>query len=77
MADPYVYEETSVLKNLADIRDQDKLNDFESTMVQLSLIKLYKDGVDASSSSAVFAIHRALFSNVYEWAGEKTNHEHL
>lgn len=71
MADPYIYEGTSVLKNLADIRDQDKLNDFESTMVQLSLIKLYKDGVDASSSSAVFAIHKALFSNVYEWAGEK------
>ena len=71
MADPYVYEGTSILRNLADIRDQSKLDDFESTMVQLSLIKMYKEGVKTSSSKAVFDIHRALFSNVYEWAGEK------
>lgn len=70
MADPYLYEGTSVLKNLANIREQDKLDEFESTMVQLALVKLYKEGFSASSARSVFAIHKALFSNVYEWAGK-------
>ncbi len=71
MADPYVYEGTTVLKNLASIRDQDKLDEFESTMVQLALVKLYKESIDVASARSIFEIHKALFSNVYEWAGEK------
>lgn len=70
MADPYVYEGTTVLKNLAGIKEQEKLDEFESVMVQLALVKLYKDGIDASSANCIFDIHKALFSNVYEWAGE-------
>lgn len=42
MADPYVYEGTTVLKNLAGIKEQEKLDEFESVMVQLALVKLYK-----------------------------------
>ncbi|MBR1583318.1 MAG: Fic family protein [Spirochaetales bacterium] len=71
MADPYVYEGTTILKNLADIRDQGKLDEFESTMVQLALVKLYKESIDVASARSIFEIHKALFSNVYEWAGEK------
>ena len=45
MADPYVYEGSTVLKNLAGIKDQNKLDEFESTVVQLALVKLYKEGI--------------------------------
>lgn len=71
MADSYVYEGTTVLKNLADLHDQDKLDEYESTMVQLSLVSLYKKTITVSSSHSIFEIHKELFANVYEWAGQK------
>ena len=33
--DPYLYDDTSVLKNLANIKEQHKLDDYETTMVNL------------------------------------------
>lgn len=41
MIDPYTYEGTDVLINKAGIMDQKKLDDYESTMVQLALIDLF------------------------------------
>lgn len=43
MKDPYVYEGTNVLKNLANIKDQKKLDDYETTMANLGIIKLLKE----------------------------------
>lgn len=40
--DPYVYEETNVLKNISNIKDQTKLDNYETTMVNLGIIKLLK-----------------------------------
>ena len=42
MKDPYTYDGTNVLINKANIIDQEKLDVFESTMVQLALIDLMK-----------------------------------
>ena len=39
MMDPYVYERTAILINKAGLKDQKKLDNFESTMVQLAMIK--------------------------------------
>ena len=36
--DPYVYDDTNVLKNLANIKEQHKLDDYETTMVNLGII---------------------------------------
>lgn len=33
--DPYLYDDTSVLKNLTNIKEQHKLDDYETTMVNL------------------------------------------
>ena len=63
MADPYVYEGSTVLKNLAGIKDQNKLDEFESTVVQLALVKLYKERIETSSAKSIFLIHKALFEN--------------
>lgn len=71
MADPYVYEGTNVLINLKGIKDQGKLDDFESTMANLALAKLYKNNPDVSSVFSIFDIHKTLFEKVYSWAGEK------
>lgn len=71
MADPYVYEGTTILKNIPNIRDQAKLDEYESTMVQLSLTRLYKEGINVSRAHHLFDIHKALFLNIFEWAGQK------
>lgn len=71
MSDPYVYEGTNVLINLKGIKDQSKLDDFESTMANLALTKLYKSNPDVSSVFSIFDIHKTLFEKVYSWAGEK------
>lgn len=44
--DPYVYDDTNVLKNLANIKEQHKLDDYENTMVNLGIIKLLKSDIE-------------------------------
>ena len=46
MKDNYVYDGTNVLMNLAGIKDQKKLDDFETTMANLGIIKLLKEYPD-------------------------------
>ena len=69
--DPYLYDDTSVLKNLANIKEQHKLDDYETTMVNLGIIKLLKSDIEIVKVNDIFLIHKILFENVYEWAGEK------
>lgn len=70
MTDPYLYDKTNVLKNLMDIKDQDSLDDYENTVVNLSLLKLINEDYNIEHTSDIFDIHRRLFSEVYEWAGK-------
>ena len=44
--DPYVYDDTNVLKNLANIKEQHKFDDYETTMVNLGIIKLLKSDIE-------------------------------
>ena len=66
--DSYCYEGTTVLKNIPDIRDQATLVAFEVAMTaQRSDEPLPSGELDATH---YYAIHRHLFQDVYEWAGE-------
>lgn len=69
--DPYLYDDTNVLKNLANIKEQNILDDYETTMVNLGIIKLLKSNIEINKVNDIFLIHKILFENVYEWAGEK------
>ncbi len=40
--DPYVYPGTSILRNLADIRDEERLERFESDHCFARLLELYE-----------------------------------
>jgi cell filamentation protein len=68
MADPYVYPGTQVLINKEDIRDAEELAVFERVMSaqrmseQLPAVEI--------SAAGYRALHRHLFQDVYEWAGE-------
>lgn len=69
MKDPYVYEDSDVLVNKADIRDKNKLDEFENRMSNLALVMLFKSEIKINDAIDIFKIHKKLFENVYEWAG--------
>lgn len=70
MKDKYVYPNTNILINKENIRSQQKLDYFESTVFNLALIKLQEDGILINSTADIFLIHELLFGEVYEWAGK-------
>ena len=69
MKDPYVYEGTNVLINLANIKEQDKLDNYETTLSRVAIVELLKNPIDITSTKDIFEIHKRLFKEVYSWAG--------
>lgn len=69
MSDPYVYDRSNVLKNILDIKNQESLDEYENTIVNLQLIRVLKSNFPLKSSSDIFTIHKMLFEEVYDWAG--------
>lgn len=66
--DPYCYPGTSVLKNRLGLRDQAELNSFEALITtQRSDEPLRLGPLDVDGYRG---IHRHLFQDVYDWAGE-------
>jgi cell filamentation protein len=69
--DPYVYPGTSVLRNLADIRDGERLERFESDHCFARLLELYENPLPLGFNlNHLKRIHHHLFQDVYAWAGE-------
>ncbi len=66
---------TGILRNLADIKDQDVLLFFESGAVTKRINELYENPIKIKGIESLFAIHRHLFQDVYSWAGKKRNVE--
>jgi cell filamentation protein len=70
-SDPYLYPDTSVLRNLADIRDANRLNQFESDHFFARLLELHENPIRGSfDSDHLRHIHKYVFQDVYAWAGE-------
>ncbi|OHV71817.1 Fic family protein [Ensifer sp. LCM 4579] len=66
--DPLCYPGTHVLRNKADIQDQDELDEFEQLMFDSRAGEALPDGdLDFTHYRA---LHRHFFQDVYEWAGE-------
>jgi cell filamentation protein len=69
--DPYVYPGTSVLRNLTDIRDTNRLSRFESDHCFARLLELSENPVSLGfDSNHLKRIHHHLFQDVYSWAGD-------
>ena len=66
--DPYTYPGTTVLKNRFGITDAVRLDEVERMLVSQRI----SEGVPSGSFDLAHlqAIHRHLFQDVYEWAGE-------
>ena len=67
----YTYEETGVLKNLANITDENDLLFFESTLVTKRQSQLNDKPLKINGIDTLFEIHKHLFQDVYEWAGKQ------
>jgi len=66
--DPYCYPGTAILRNIRDIRDPDALEAFEFAMSQQRSTEPLPEGrFDVAHYKA---LHRHLFQDVFEWAGE-------
>lgn len=70
MKDPYVYEGTNVLKNKLNIRDEKQLEKYESDTAGLAMVNLKKSDFKISSIFDCLEIHKKIFCNIYEWAGQ-------
>jgi cell filamentation protein len=66
----YIDPQTGVLRNLANITNQDDLLFLESASVLKRAKELEKNPIKIKDSRALLAIHKYLFQDVYQWAGK-------
>lgn len=66
--DPLCYPGTHVLRNKADIEDQNQLDEFEQLMFDSRANEALPDG--ELDFTHYLALHRHFFQDVYDWAGE-------
>lgn len=70
-ADPYQYPDSSVLSNIPGIKDADTLEKFEQRMSTIRADEVAAHIISQPVNLAMWQIiHRILFQDVYEWAGE-------
>lgn len=73
----YIYTDpkTGVLRNLANITDEDILRFAESGAVTKRAKELYENPIRINNVEGLFAVHKHLFQDIYAWAGKKRNVE--
>lgn len=67
----YCYEDSTVLKNKLDIRDKEKLSNIEGEVTFHRSIQIQDKPVKGNLDYLHLKdIHKALFNDIYSWAGE-------
>ena len=70
MADIYLYTDVPILKNKLDIKDEKTLDLIEAEQSRANMMLLYEQGIEEFSADSLCDIHRFLFGDIYEWAGQ-------
>lgn len=70
MKDIYVYPNTYVLINKLNIKTSKELDDAENALVSLNIADLLSKPFKISSVFDIKKIHKHLFYDLYDWAGE-------
>ena len=70
MRDPYLYDDVDVLKNRANIKDAELLRKAEADITNLAMSAIYEQKYDKFNIDTLCDIHRAIFGQIYDWAGE-------
>ena len=70
MSDPYLYEDAPVSKNKLGIKNEKTLDRIEAEQSRANMMLLYEQGFQDFSPDGLREIHRTLFGDIYEWAGQ-------
>ena len=70
MPDIYLYDDAPVLKNKLGIKVEKALDLVEAEQSRANMMLLYEQGMTDFSAAGLCAIHRFLFGDIYEWAGQ-------
>ncbi len=70
MNDIYLIENSTVLKNLLGITNEKELDLAEAELSRANMMLLYEKGFDDFSSEGFCLIHKTLFGDIYERAGQ-------
>lgn len=67
----YCYPDSDVLKNKMGVRDSERLSQLERQLTMLRLLDLIDKPIRGKFDlKHLQAIHKYIFQDVYEWAGE-------
>lgn len=67
----YCYPDSNVLKNRMGVRDSERLSQLEKRLTMLRLLELIDKPIKGKFDlKHLQAIHKYIFQDVYEWAGE-------
>lgn len=70
MPDPYLYEDVPVLRNKLGIKVEKTLDVVEAEQSRANMMLLYEQGFSDFSPAGLCEIHRFLFGDIYDWAGQ-------
>lgn len=70
MPDPYLYDDVAVLRNKLAIKAGDILDLIEAEQSRANMMLLYDQGFRDFSPEGLCEIHKFLFGDIYEWAGQ-------
>lgn len=70
MPDLYLYEDVPVLRNKLGIKVEKTLDLVEAEQSRANMMLLYDRGFSDFSPAGLCEIHRFLFSDIYDWAGQ-------
>lgn len=70
MRDPYLFEGIDVLRNLGDIRNSEELKSAEADITKHTMTMVYAQSFQKFNTDTLCEIHRIIFGNLYDWAGE-------
>jgi len=70
MRDPYLYPDVNVLINRAGIKDSEVLRKAEADITNLAMTGIYDKGYEKFNAETLCDIHRMIFGQIYEWAGD-------
>lgn len=73
MNDIYLYDNVPVLKNKLEIKDGKVLDLVEAEQSRANMMLLYEHGFHDFSNRGIKRIHKFLFGDIYDWAGQYRN----
>ena len=70
MPDPYLYENSAILRNKLNIMDEKVLDMVEAEQSSANMMILYNQGFFDFTPEGLCGIHKFVFDDVYDWAGK-------